>query len=101
MKVKLKAAQALRIAELERKLVEANGQHAYVYAYASDAVEKASTDHLTASGVVLTLTALGGREIVKPVVIRDGLSAETIAAIRKDLRRSYDLAVKLVPKEPS
>lgn len=80
--------------ELERKLMEAKACQAHVYHFVNGSIEKASTKHMMASGVVLTLTALGGRELTMPVVIMDGLSDETIAAIKADLKRSYDSATK-------
>lgn len=79
--------------ELERKNLELNAQLAFVYASVYREIDKASVDKMMASGVLLQLTALGGRELISPVVIRDGLSNETIEAIKKDLKRSYDLAV--------
>lgn len=96
--MKPKQTKAARIAELERKLREAEAGAAHVYHFASVTVDKASTDHLMASGVILTLTVLGGREIFSPVLIRDGLSKETIAAIKADLVRSYELATMYKPK---
>lgn len=87
-----------RIQDLERKLKEALAGQAHVYHFAEVGISKASTDHLMASGVVLTLTALGGREICEPVLIRDGLSKETIAALRADLQRSFELATLYKPK---
>ena len=79
-------------ADLERKVQEALAGQAHTYHFASQSIGKASTAHMMSSGVMLTLTALGGREIISPVLIRDGLSEETIAAIKRDLKRSYDLA---------
>ena len=80
-------------AQLERQVLELQGQLASRYHFASANLAKAGTDKMMSSGVLLQLTALGGREIVDPVVILDGLSDETIAAIQGDLKRSYDLAV--------
>jgi len=97
MKTKpVKPAKPTR-AELERKLIEALAGQAHVYGFASREINKASTEHMIASGVVLTLTALGGREIIKPVLIRDGLSNETIEAIRRDLTRSYEAVLMFKP----
>ena len=93
-----KQTKAQRITELERKLREVEAGQAHVYHFADATLDKASTDHLAASGVIVTLTVLGGREIHSPVLIRDGLSKETIAALKGDLRRSYDLAVAFKPK---
>lgn len=90
-------------ADLERKLQEALAGQVCVYSFASQAVSRASTAHMMSSGVMLTLTALGGREIISPVLIRDGLSDETIAAIKRDLKRSYDIATMhkvVLPEEP-
>lgn len=94
-----KQAQAQQLVELQRKLTEAIAGQAHTYYFASEGLRKANTTVLAASGVVLTLTALGGREIVGPTLIRGGLSDETIAALRKDLKRSYDDAIQFVPKE--
>lgn len=52
-------------------------------------IVKASTNLMMASGVILELRALGGREIITPVMIADGLSDATIAAIQADLKRTY------------
>lgn len=85
-------------ADLQRRVMELESQLASRAAAASAELGKAG-DVLMGSAVILHLVALGGREIVAPVAIRDGLSAETIAAIRADLRRSYDLATLHKPKE--
>lgn len=96
--MKPKQTKSQRIAELERKLMEAKASQAHVYHFASASIDKASTKHLVASGVVITLTTLGGREIFSPVLIRDGLSDETIAALKADFVRSYELATLYKPK---
>ena len=96
--MKTKQTKVQRIAELERKLKEAEAGQAHVYYFASAAVDKASTDHLAASGVIITLTFLGGREVHRPVLIRDGLSKETIEALKADFLRSYQSAVEFKPK---
>jgi len=85
-------------AELERENMELRAQLAYVYATVQSQICKANTEHMMASGVLLQLTALGGRQLITPVVIRDGLSDETIDALRKDLLRSYELATQYKPK---
>lgn len=89
---KLEAANA----DLARRCMELEAQLASAAAKASRDIEKAG-DVLHASAAILTLTALGGRVIVSPVAIRDGLSGATIAAIKADLQRSYDLATLAKP----
>lgn len=96
--MKTKQTKAQRIAELERKLKEAEAAQVHQYNFASSTVDKASTAYLMGSGVVMTLTVLGGREIFSPILIRDGLSSETIEALKADFVRSYELATLLKPK---
>jgi hypothetical protein len=96
---KPKQTKAQRIAELERKLMEAEALQVHNYHFASAGLDKASTDHLMASAVILTLTAIGGRVICRPVAIKDGLSKETIAALKADMVRGYADTVAFKPKE--
>ena len=96
--MKTKQTKSQQIAELERKLNEALAGQAHVYHFASASIDKASTDHLLTSGVIITLTVLGGREIFNPVLIRDGLSKETIAALKADFVRSYENAIAFKPR---
>lgn len=79
--------------QLERQILELESQLAHRYAFAQSNIDKASTDKMMASGVLLQLTAIGGRELINPVVIKDGLSKATIEAIKADLHRSYELCV--------
>lgn len=96
--MKTKQTKAQRITELERKLREAEAGQAHVYHFASQTIDKASTNSLMGSGVIITLTVLGGREIFDPVMIRNGLSKETIEALKADFLRSYESAVEFKPK---
>lgn len=85
-------------ADIERENKELHAQLAYVYHAADREIHKAGTDKMGASGVLLQLHALGGRELILPVMILDGLSADTIEALRRDLARSYQRATELKPK---
>lgn len=96
--MKTKQTKAQRIAELERKLREAEAGQAHVYHFASQTIDKASTNFLMGSGVIITLTVLGGRKIFDPVMIRNGLSKETVEALKADFLRSYESAVQFKPK---
>ena len=87
-----------RIAKLTRERDEALAGQVHTYHFASYALNKLSTDHLAASGLILSITALGGKEPFDPVMIRDGLSKETIAALKADLVRSYNLAIAFKPE---
>lgn len=65
---------------------------------ASANLHKFSADYMMGGGVVLELTALGGKLQISPVLIRDGLSKDTILCLQKDLMRSYEVAVAFKPK---
>ena len=51
-----------------------------------------------ASAVVLELTGLGGREIIPPVAIVNGLSQDTIDCIQQDIARSWEWKTQMKPK---
>lgn len=85
-------------AQLEMKLREALAGQVHTAHFADAALSSASMQKMTASGVIITIHALGGREIVAPTLIRDGLSDEAIAALRADLVRTYKTAIALKPR---
>ena len=93
-----KQTKAERIRELERKLAEAQALQIHNYHFASVGIEKASINKFMGSAVIITVTALGGREIVAPVAIKNGLSDATIKAIQDDLLRSFNYATEFKPK---
>lgn len=62
-----------------------------VHVSALGSLKKASTSSRMASGVMVQLTAVGGAEIISPVMVRDGLSDDTIEALRRDITRSLEL----------
>lgn len=84
--------------QLESRLAEAQAFQVHRLHFASASIAKCSTDHLLGSGVVLQLTFLGGKDVFEPVGISGGLSPETILAIQRDLRRSYEHVIEFAPK---
>ena len=84
--------------QLEREFMELKAQMPSSYHFATQKLYTAG-EQLMAGGVLLRLEALGGKQLIPPVVIRDGLSRETIEAIYRDLCRSYDLYVPLQANE--
>jgi hypothetical protein len=90
-----KEAIAQELARAELKVFELRAQLACTLGAAFDALIKAPDS--MGSGVIIQIHALGGREIVAPVMIRDGLSRETRAALCDDLRRSFELATMVSP----
>ena len=90
--------QNQRIEELENKLRSAEAYQVHKLHFASYALDKLSTDKMCGSGVIISITSLGGKSIVDPTVISDGLSPETIAALQADMRRSFEKRMELKPK---
>jgi hypothetical protein len=93
----MRAKQKTR-AELARRIVELEAQLPCNYASASENIKKAGKAHFMLSGVMVYLHALGGREIVPPFMVADGLSDETIAALKADIQRSYAQCTELNEK---
>jgi hypothetical protein len=81
--------------DLERQILELKAQLAISYTISSSMLDKVSTDHLMGSGVLLQLSGIGGKELINPVMIKDGLSKSTIDAIKADLKRSYDFLLTM------
>lgn len=86
-----------RIAKLESQLKESNALQVHNYHFAHEALKKTGVKQFMGGAVVLTLTGLGGKSLVDPVAIRDGLSDATIAALQADLIRSFELATLFQP----
>lgn len=95
MKSTKRAKLEQELSDANRRVMELKAQLASTLGAAFDAMPRAGDYH--GSAVLLTLTALGGRELVAPVAIRDGLSPATVAAIQDDLRRSFELATMVNP----
>lgn len=95
MKSAKRVALEKELGDANRRVFELRAQLASAAGNAFDALPKASDFH--ASAVILHITALGGREVVAPVAIRDGLSQKAVEALQEDLRRSFELATMVSP----
>ena len=94
--MKPKQTKAARIAELERELAEAQALQIHNHHFASLGLDRAKD--CMGSAVILTITLLGGRGIVPPVAISNGLSEVTVEALKADLVRSFNYMTELKPK---
>lgn len=52
--------------------------------------QRLGKDRFLASGVIVSVTTIGGTTLLEPVMIADGLSDETIKALRRDIKATYD-----------
>ena len=50
-------------------------------------------DSFSGSAVIITIEGLGGKFRINPFAISDGLSNETIQALKQDIKRSIDLDI--------
>lgn len=91
--------QSALIAELQRRLRDAEAHQIHRYHFASKEVEAFNMDRFMGSSVIIEITAQGKKSQLSmgPVAILNGLSQETIKAIKADLKRSFDYASELKP----
>lgn len=84
-----------RVAQLTKDLLQYKAMDIMNLVAAHRNVKKASKQHYMASGVIVTITNLSGVNIVDPVLIADGLSDETIAALQADIKAHYDYRLSI------
>lgn len=96
MKPAKRAELETELAAANRRVYELRAQLASTLGAAFDALPKAA-EAFHGSAVIVTITAIGGREVVAPVAIRDGLSRASVAALQADCARSFELATLVNP----
>ena len=77
-------------AQLKRQVLELEAQSIWNLKNARREIKKTGENNFKASACIISITALGGREVVNAFAIRDGLSKETIDAIIKDIERTCE-----------
>lgn len=87
---------AAELAAAERRVFELRAQLARRLGAAFDALPAAATG-FHGSAIILRIDALGGREVVPPVAISDGLSSASVAALQSDVARSFETATLVNP----
>lgn len=95
--MKTKTKQPTR-ATLARRVKELEAQLACAYHFADSDLRNMARKSYTGSALLVEITALGGAEVLRAIAIRDGLSPETIAALRADIVRSYGDSVAFKPE---
>lgn len=89
--------QKLSREQLQCKIRDLESQLASSAHFLAAAMDKTSSESMMGSGVVIEIRYLGGKTLGVPCFIRDGLSKETVESIKRDLSRTYDLAVQFKP----
>ena len=84
--------------QLIQELKDTKAQLAHNLHFSNATISRASVDRCLGSAVILEISTLGGKKIIEPTAIRDGLSNETIEAIKKDLARSWGEILNLPVK---
>jgi hypothetical protein len=74
-------------AQLQRQIIELQAQMRHSHVSALSEINKCG-DSLFSSAAVLQITGLGGRVILGPISIANGLSENTIQCIKDDIKLS-------------
>lgn len=86
--------------ELKRDLQVKEADNFFRLATAYEKIDKCGQKNYTGSGVTMTIQNINKENFVvcEEFLILDGLSDETISAIKADIKRTYDLKTALIPK---
>lgn len=68
------------------------------YHFADVYLEKLTEERWKGSGFIMEITSMGGKELMGPVLIREGFQQQTIEALRGEIVRSYIYATQMKPK---
>lgn len=88
---KTKMTKLQKIAKLQAELRAYKAEDVYTMRLAYDELAKLTKSRFMASGLILHITDPGGREVLQPVMIKDGFSDSTIAAIQADLKAGLEM----------
>lgn len=89
----MKKATKKEILKHENRVMKASQLLTLNSAYRN--IDKCSIEKYLASGITITIKNINKQNnvICEEFIINDGLSPETIEAIKKDIERSYDLII--------
>lgn len=76
---------------LAKDLMQTKAQDIGRLSHSHKIVGTLTTDKYMASGLIVTIKDLNGNVVMDETLIADGLSPDTIASIRADIKRTYDL----------
>ncbi len=69
-----------------------------IYAAMRD-IGKTGQDKYMASGIIVTVTNLSGKELIAPTLVQDGFSSESIEALGADFHRTMMLRLSYINAE--
>lgn len=78
-----------QIVELQRKLWLQTAQDVGLYSAAQQELHAMAKRDFTASGVIVQIQALSGKNFLSPVMIANGLGASTIEQLSRDIYESH------------
>ena len=100
MKQKTTKAEIITRAHNEFQALQAQMYSSYFFANSD--LNTLTKQNFLASAVIVSITSLSGKVIMRPVAVRDGLSPGTIQALQADITRAQKslefFAIKEVPK---
>ena len=62
-------------------------------------IGKTGQDRYMASGVIISITNLSGKELIAPVMVQDGLSEDTIGGLKADFARTMKLRLDYISSD--
>jgi hypothetical protein len=86
--------------QLKREIQVSKADNFYSLSKAFKNIDKCSSRNYMGSGITIEIKNINKQNFVvcEEFMIIDGLSEETIEAIKKDIKRAYDLKMSLIPK---
>lgn len=88
-KMKKSELLTVQIAELQRKLWLQNAQDIGMYSAAQSELHAMAKRDFTASGVIVQIQSLSGKNLLSPVMIANGLGGSTIEQLSRDIYESH------------
>jgi hypothetical protein len=86
------------LAALRVKARDLEAQLTFQHHFADANLDKCSSEKCMGSAIILELSALGGKTLVGPIAIRNGLSPSTIKELKYDIGLSYQESIQFKPK---
>jgi hypothetical protein len=69
----------------------------HTYHFAGSELLKCNQQKFMGSGVIIEMRSLSGKSLMMPVMIKDGLSNNTINSLLDDMQRSFESAIEFQP----
>lgn len=83
----------------DMKICQSKSALIHNYHFAGEELLSCERERMLGSGVILAIYDLSGKIRVSPVMMKDGLSAESVNALLDDVQYSFDSATSFKPTQ--